>query len=115
MTPDAIDLMVFRHLQATAGRDAVVELAEGFLDETPRLLAELRGTRQRADGTRFRLAAQSIKVASQEFGATTLARLAGTLEAEGPGADDDADAAAIAAVDVAFRDAAQMLAELIRD
>ena len=114
MTPDAVDLAVFRELQDTAGADFVVELVDTFLEEAPAMLAELRSARADADAERFRRAAHSLKSNSNTFGATTLGRLARALELKGLDADPAADEAAIAAIDVAYADAAAKLKELAR-
>jgi len=111
---DAIDLAVFRELQDTAGAQFVTELVDTFLDEGPVMLAELRAARAAADGDRFRRAAHSLKSNSMTFGATTLGALARALELKGIDADPSQNEAAIAAIDVAFADAAEMLQELAR-
>ena len=112
MTPDAIDLAVFRELQDAAGAEFVVELVGTFLEEAPLMLAELRSARAAADAERFRRAAHSLKSNSNTFGATTLGALARALELKGMDADPAVDAAAIAAIDVAYADAAAMLKDL---
>ena len=112
MTPDAIDLAVFRELQDTAGADFVVELVDTFLEQAPAMLTDLRSSRADADADRFRRAAHSLKSNSMTFGATTLGRLARELELKGLDADAARDDAAIAAIEVAFADAAAMLREL---
>jgi HPt (histidine-containing phosphotransfer) domain-containing protein len=114
MIPDAIDLAVFRELQDTAGADFVVELVDAFLEEAPVMLAELRSARAAADAERFRRAAHSLKSNSTTFGATSLGQMARALELKGLDADPARDEAAIAAIDVAWRDAADMLKELTR-
>jgi HPt (histidine-containing phosphotransfer) domain-containing protein len=114
MTPDAIDIAVFRELQDTAGAEFVVELADTFFEEAPAMLAELRSARAGADAVRFRRAAHSLKSNSMTFGATTLGRLARALEIRGLDPDPAADEAAIAAIEVAYVDAAAMLKELTR-
>jgi HPt (histidine-containing phosphotransfer) domain-containing protein len=114
MTPDAIDIAVFRELQDTAGAEFVVELLDTFLEEAPGMLAELRSARAAADAERFRRAAHSLKSNSMTFGATTLGKLARALELKGLDADPAADEPAIAAIDVAYADAAAMLKELAR-
>jgi HPt (histidine-containing phosphotransfer) domain-containing protein len=111
---DAIDLAVFRELQDTAGAEFVTELVDTFLDEGPVMLAELRVARAAADGDRFRRAAHSLKSNSMTFGATTLGALARALELKGLDAAPAADEAAIAAIEVAYADAAAMLQELTR-
>jgi HPt (histidine-containing phosphotransfer) domain-containing protein len=114
MTPDAIDLAVFRELQDTVGAEFVVELVDAFLDEAPGMLAELRSARAAADAERFRRAAHSLKSNSMTFGASTLGRLARALELKGLDADPAKDRPMIAAIDVAYRDAAEALKELTR-
>jgi HPt (histidine-containing phosphotransfer) domain-containing protein len=114
MTPDAIDLAVFRELQDTAGAEFVVELVDTFLQEAPGMLAELRDSRAAADAERFRRVAHSLKSNSHTFGAMALGRLARALELKGLDAEPSVDEAAIAALDVALRDAAEMLRELTR-
>ena len=114
MTADPIDIAVFRELQDTAGADFVVDLVGTFLEEAPAMLAELRAARAGADAERFRRAAHSLKSNSMAFGATTLGRLARALELKGLDADPATDDAAIAAIDVAYADAAAMLKELAR-
>jgi HPt (histidine-containing phosphotransfer) domain-containing protein len=114
MMKDAIDLAVFRELQDTAGADFVGELVETFFEEAPSMLAELREARAAADAERFRRAAHSLKSNSNTFGATMLGRLARALELKGLDADPAADDAAVAALEVAYADAADMLRELVR-
>jgi HPt (histidine-containing phosphotransfer) domain-containing protein len=111
---DAIDLAVFRELQDTAGAEFVVELVDAFLDEAPAMLAELRSACTAADGERFRRAAHSLKSNGMTFGATTLGALARALELRGLDADPSLSEAAIAAIEVAYADAAEMLKELVR-
>jgi HPt (histidine-containing phosphotransfer) domain-containing protein len=114
MMNDAIDLAVFRQLQDTAGAEFVVELVDTFFEEAPGMLDELRNARVAADAERFRRAAHSLKSNSNTFGAMTLGKLARALELKGLDADPATDAAAIAAIEVAYTDAAEMLKELTR-
>jgi HPt (histidine-containing phosphotransfer) domain-containing protein len=114
MTPDAIDLAVFRELQDSAGAEFVVELVDTFFEEAPVMLAELRDARAAADAERFRRAAHSLKSNSNTFGATALGRLARALELKGLDASPETDEAAIASIEVAYTDAAEMLRELTR-
>jgi HPt (histidine-containing phosphotransfer) domain-containing protein len=105
---------VFRELQDTAGADFVVELVDAFLEEAPAMLADLRSARADADAERFRRAAHSLKSNGMTFCATALVRLARALELKGLDADPATDEAAIAAIDVAYADAAAKLKELAR-
>lgn len=115
MTPDAIDLAVFRELQDAAGAEFVVELVDTFLEEAPVMLAELRDARAASDTERFRRVAHSLKSNSNTFGATALGTLARALELKGLDASTAADEAAIVAIELAYTDAAEMLKELTRD
>jgi len=114
MTPDAIDLAVFRELQDTAGAEFVAELVDTFLEEAPGMLGELRSARAAADAERFRRAAHSLKSNGNTFGATALGRAARALELKGLDVDPARDEEAIAALEVACGDAAGMLKELTR-
>jgi len=114
MIKDAIDIDIFRQLQDTTGSDFVVELVDAFLGEGPAMLGDLRAARGAADAERFRRAAHSLKSNSMTFGAVTLGKLARELEQKGLDADAARDEAAIAAIEVAFADAAEMLRELAR-
>jgi HPt (histidine-containing phosphotransfer) domain-containing protein len=114
MTPDSIDLAVFRELQDATGAEFVVELVDTFLEEAPGMIADLRSARAGADAERFRRAAHSLKSNSNTFGATTLGQLARALELKGLDASAATDEAAIAAIEIAYADAAAMLRELTR-
>jgi HPt (histidine-containing phosphotransfer) domain-containing protein len=114
MTDAAIDLAVYRELQATAGAEFVAELVDTFLLEAPLMLAELRSAQAAADAGRFRRAAHSLKSNSQTFGATSLGTLARSLELRGM-TDPAADAAALNEIEAAYASAAAALKELNRD
>jgi HPt (histidine-containing phosphotransfer) domain-containing protein len=114
VTEPVIDRATFRTLQESAGADFVVELVDTFLEEAPAMLAELRSARADADAERFRRAAHSLKSNGMTFGATALGGLARALELKGLDAEPATDEAAIAAIDVAYADAATMLKELTR-
>ena len=83
MADTPIDLSVFNELRATAGDDFVAELVDTFLEEAPRMLAELRGALGDGSAERFRRAAHSLKSNGHTFGATTLGALARELELGG--------------------------------
>ena len=79
----AIDAATFRALQETAGADFVSELAGTFLEDAPRMLADLRSAHDAGDVERFRRAAHSLKSNGLTFGALPLAAQAKALELAG--------------------------------
>ncbi|MBC5767718.1 Hpt domain-containing protein [Ramlibacter albus] len=79
----AIDTSIFRELQETAGADFVVELVDTFLQEGPRIIADLRAAWHEKSADRFRRAAHSLKSNGMTFGATDFAALARQLETGG--------------------------------
>ena len=83
MKPALIDPHIFDELQANAGADFVLELVDTFVEEAPRLLAELRSALAAGAAERFRRAAHSLKSNSSSFGATRLATMARALEQGG--------------------------------
>jgi HPt (histidine-containing phosphotransfer) domain-containing protein len=86
--PEAtIDHATFAELQATAGAEFVNELATTFLEEAPRMLAELRSAQTAVSAERFRRAAHSLKSNSNTFGALKLGDMARKLELGGLIAD----------------------------
>ena len=109
MSASIIDAATFTELQESAGADFVAELVDTFLEETPALLNELRSARQHGDADGFRRAAHSIKSNSQTFGALALGALARDIELQGLHADAAVDLHAIAALQVAYADAAAAL------
>ena len=108
----AIDIDVFRELQATAGADFVVELVDTFFEEAPAMLAELRSARAAEDADRFRRAAHSLKSNSHTFGALSLGALARELELTGMSPDPAWDAARLDALEAEYGRAATALKDL---
>ena len=103
-----IDAATFRELQESAGAEFVVELVDTFLDEGPRMLAELRAAWDAGSADPFRRAAHSLKSNALTFGATDLAALARDLETGGL----PAERAPVDALEQAFQSAATALKEL---
>jgi len=79
----AIDASTFRALQDTAGADFVAELTRTFLEDAPRMLADLRSAFDAKDAERFRRTAHSLKSNGLTFGALAFAARARTLELGG--------------------------------
>jgi HPt (histidine-containing phosphotransfer) domain-containing protein len=87
----AIDDAAFAELQASAGADFVHELIDTFLEEAPRMLAELRSAAATGRSDAFRRAAHSLKSNANTFGASTLGIMARDLELDGvPAGGDEA-------------------------
>ncbi len=78
-----IDPATFRALEEMAGADFVDELVDTFLEEAPRMLAELRAGAERRDADRFRRAAHSLKSNALTFGALPLGAMAKAMEVGG--------------------------------
>jgi HPt (histidine-containing phosphotransfer) domain-containing protein len=106
---ETIDSAVFNELRDTAGPEFVTELVDTFLEEAPRMLADLKSARDAADAERFRRAAHSIKSNAATFGAAELASLARAIELGGLAADPVRDREAIATLDAAYVRAAGAL------
>jgi HPt (histidine-containing phosphotransfer) domain-containing protein len=108
MTTPAIDRSTFTELQETAGVDFVAELVGTFLEEAPRMLAELRRALAARSADAFRRAAHSLKSNSNTFGAGRLAEMARELELGGL----VTDTARLDALDAEYERVARALKEL---
>lgn len=75
----AVDTLVLQTMQSDLG-DVVQEIIESYLEETPRLLAELRQAISNNDPGQVLLHAHSIKSSSEAIGANRLSALAGEIE-----------------------------------
>src|SRR5262245_37198680 len=83
MNDQLIDQAVYAELRATTGAEFVGELVDTFLQDAPRMLAELRSAFDDGHADRFRRAAHSLKSNANTFGAAQLANLARALELRG--------------------------------
>ena len=110
MTTPAIDMPTFTELQETAGADFVAELVGTFLEEAPRMLAELRRALAAQSADAFRRAAHSLKSNSNTFGATRLGEMARELELGGLATG----AAPLDALDAEYERVARALTDLGR-
>ncbi len=109
MNNGSIDQSVFNELQEATGSDFIKELVETFLEEVPRIFAELRNAISTGDEDQFRRGAHSIKSNAQTFGLVLLAEQARKMEMAGLGADMDASNAQISALDDEFQRTATAL------
>ncbi len=109
MSAPIIDPATYGALKDMAGADFVGELVATFLEEAPRMLADLRTSVAAGEADRFRRAAHSLKSNSQTFGALALGGMAKALELGGLAA---ATPAALAALDAEYAGAAAALKDL---
>jgi diguanylate cyclase (GGDEF)-like protein/PAS domain S-box-containing protein len=80
---DAIDERTFRRFHATLGEDdpeAMTSLIRDYLEEAPRLLAEIKEAGECGEFQALRRGAHSLKSSSELFGATQLVELCRSLE-----------------------------------
>lgn len=75
-----IEISTFQELRQMSGADFIGELVDTFLDDTPKLMKELRSALQAKDADSFRRAAHSLKSNAATFGAKHLSELARELE-----------------------------------
>lgn len=75
-----IDQAVFEELKQMSGEDFINELIDTFLEDAPKMIAELQSSLNVKDADAFRRAAHSMKSNANTFGATHLAMLAKELE-----------------------------------
>jgi HPt (histidine-containing phosphotransfer) domain-containing protein len=108
----AIDLQAFRALQESAGAEFVADLVVTFLEEAPRMQAELAAALAARSVDRFRRAAHSLKSNSLTFGATALGAMARELELGAASVVERGDAAPLAALESEYARAATALTEL---
>jgi histidine phosphotransfer protein HptB len=114
MSEGAIDRATFAELQDTAGAEFVAELVDTFLQEAPRMLAELSDALASGDVERFRRAAHSLKSNGNTFGAHGLGAQARELELTAQAAVQAADARPLAALSAEYARAAAAL-RVLRD
>jgi len=112
MEKPIIDPAIYRELQETAGAEFVVELVGTFLEEAPRMLAELRKARLNGDAEGFRRAAHSLKSNGNTFGALELAELARELELKGFDVDASQVVTKLSALESEYLNAAAALKAL---
>ncbi|MCC6629950.1 MAG: response regulator [Chloroflexi bacterium] len=112
----ALDAAVLRGLLDTVGGEFafLVELIDTYLDEAPRLLAELHQAGDRGDAATVQRIAHSLKSNAADFGATTLARQCRDLEGNARVGMLDATPDLTAAIAAEFDRVAQALGA-IRD
>ena len=83
MSMTTIDRQTFDDLKQMSGEEFIVELIDTFLDDAPKLAAEMHAALAAQDSDSFRRAAHSLKSNAATFGATRLAELMKRLEALG--------------------------------
>jgi histidine phosphotransfer protein HptB len=75
-----IDSTTFNELKQMSGADFINELIDTFLEDAPKMIADMQAAHTANDAEVFRRAAHSMKSNAATFGATQLAALAKELE-----------------------------------
>ena len=75
-----IDKATFDELKEMSGADFINELIDTFLEDTPKLIEDIRTSLAANNAETFRRAAHSVKSNAATFGAEQLAALAKELE-----------------------------------
>ena len=75
-----IDRTTFEELKQMSGDDFINELIDTFLDDAPKMIAEIKSGLATNNADIFRRAAHSMKSNAATFGASQLAALAKELE-----------------------------------
>jgi len=75
-----LDMTTFEELKQMSGADFIDELVDTFLEDSPKLVHEMKAALQSGDADSFRRAAHSLKSNSATFGATRLSELSRELE-----------------------------------
>jgi HPt (histidine-containing phosphotransfer) domain-containing protein len=78
-----IDRKTFEELKQISGEDFINELIDAFLDDAPKMIAQMQAAVSAKDAESFRRNAHSMKSNANTFGATNLAVLAKELETMG--------------------------------
>ncbi|MCA0873912.1 Hpt domain-containing protein [Seohaeicola saemankumensis] len=113
MTDTLIDAEVFAELQETTGEEFAAELLTTFLDEAPRMIAELKTAADQQDQDGIRRAAHSLKSNANVFGATALAQIAKDIELNGLAPGPLTENAVLEAFDVEFARTSSALEALL--
>ncbi len=75
-----IDKTTFDELKQMSGDDFINELIDTFLEDAPKMIAEIKSSHAANNAETFRRAAHSMKSNAATFGASQLAALAKELE-----------------------------------
>jgi len=78
-----IDISTFEALKESMGADFIGEIVQTYIEETPKLIAQLQEALAKQDCDGFRRAAHSIKSTSNSLGALKFGELARELEMTG--------------------------------
>ena len=76
----AIDRVTFDELKQMSGEDFINELIDTFLEDAPKMIAEIKSALAANNADSFRRAAHSMKSNAATFGAVQLSELAKELE-----------------------------------
>ena len=79
----SIDKATFDELKQMSGEDFINELIDTFLEDAPKMIAEIQSALAANDADSFRRAAHSMKSNAATFGALQFSELAKELESFG--------------------------------
>ena len=106
-----IDLNTFNSLRETTGTQFVSELIDAFIDDSPKLIDQMKQALSSSNAESFRRAAHTLKSNAATFGATQLSSLA--RELEGMGRDNNLEIGnRLMVLEEAFQKAKSQLSEL---
>jgi HPt (histidine-containing phosphotransfer) domain-containing protein len=80
MSKPQVDRATFEELKQVSGAGFITELVDTFLEDAPKLIAQLKTAMKAGDAEGFRRAAHSLKSNGATFGAGHLAEQARSLE-----------------------------------
>jgi len=112
MSSTAIDPTVFETLKEAVGDDFIGELIETYLNDAPKLIAEIRRSLQEGGSETMRRAAHSLKSNSGNFGAARVVELAKDLEMAAKSGSLDSAPAMLERLEAEYRQAADELRQL---
>jgi HPt (histidine-containing phosphotransfer) domain-containing protein len=106
-----IDRNTFENLKQMSGADFIGELIDTFLEDGPKLIADMKNAHMSQDADSFRRAAHSLKSNAATFGAEKLSGLAKELEDLARAGNLDIGDR-LSTLEAAYREAAAALKEL---
>lgn len=107
-----LDMATFEELKQMSGEDFIDELVDTFLEDSPKLIKEMKSALETGDADSFRRAAHSLKSNSATFGATHLSHLAKEQETLAREKELDGAGALLPRVEAALHSVSKELKDL---
>lgn len=79
----ALDNAALARLRDDLGEETLADLIDLYLEDAPKLVADMKNAAKRADASGVQLAAHTLKSTSEAMGAKVLASACGELEQDG--------------------------------